>query len=397
MKKLDYSPSIESNLKKNENIKNNKKSGKGNIIFVVLFFLIVLFPVFTFTPHKEISESENRMLTALDFSNAPGIGGKIDVAEKYFSDHLGGRDAMFRYVMGAKYYMFGVINYLDMTEGTEKGQWYSIDAYQEMDYTGVDPYLTEEQLEVDVNGLSKVNEWMKERNTPFVVMINPDKIEVEDQYLPKRYIKNKNGFRSDRFARALREKNVPVVLSKESLLSYEGDEHLFWDSTDVTHWNYLGAYLAYEQLMGELTKYKDVPVLTYEDFDFEEETVDSSFIWGIKWADTTKIWDFDNSMVDSDSDLPDELSFVQTYYHFHNYDLEDENSKILIAGDSYIEEYLMDPLKHSYTDVYFVIGYQNRDAVLQMTEMINPDVVLFEWASRMYPRMNGGVGAEWGL
>lgn len=383
-------------MEENKIVQSNKKKKRGNIIFVVLFFLLILFPVLTFTPKKDVSYSENRMLTALDFSNALGIGDKIDVAEKWFSDHLGFRDEMFRYVMGAKYYMFGVINYLDMTEGSD-GQWYSIDRYQEMDYTGVDPYLTEEQLEVDVNGLVKVNEWMKDRGTPFVVMINPDKIEVEDQWLPKRYIKNKDGFRADRFARALRQNGVPTVLSKEALLAYEGDEHLFWDSTDVTHWNYLGAYLGYENLMEELVKYKEVPVLSYDDFNFEEQTVDSSFIWGIEWADTTKVWNFDNSMIDSDSDLPEELSFVQTYYHFHNHDLEDENSKILIAGDSYIEEYLMDPLKHTYTDVYFVIGYQNRDAVLRMTEMIEPDVVLFEWASRMYPRMNGGVGAEWGL
>lgn len=382
-----------------ENIKNNQpnnKKRKGNIVFVVLFFLLILFPVLTFTPKKDVSYSENRMLTALDLSNAPGVGAKIDMTENWFADHLGFRDEMFRYTMGAKYYLFGVINYLGMTEGTD-GQWYSIDDYQEMDYTGVDPYLTEEQLEVDVNGLCKVNDWMKEHDTPFVVMINPDKIEVEDQWLPKRYIKNTNGFRSDRFARALREKDVPVVLSKEALLAYDGDEHLFWDSTDVTHWNYLGAFLGYQDLMKELTKYKEVPVMSYEDFDFEEETVDASFIWGIEWTDTTLAWNIDDSMVDLDSDLPEELSYVQTYYHYHNNDLEDENTKILIAGDSYIEEYLMYPLKHSYTDIYFVIGYQNRDAVLQMTEMLDPDVVLFEWASRMYPRMNGGVGAEWGL
>lgn len=383
-------------MENNKNNQLNNKKRKGNIVFVVLFFLLLLFPVFTFMPKREVSYSENRMLTALDLSNAPGIGAKIDMAEHWFEDHLGFRDEMFKYVMGAKYYMFGVINYLDMTEGYD-GHWYSVDRYQEMDYTGVDPYLTEEKLEVEVNGLVKVNEWMKEHDTPFVIMINPDKIEVEDQWLPKRYIKNTDGFRSDRFARALRKEGIPVVLSKEALLAYEGDEHLFWDSTDVTHWNYIGAFLGYEDLMEELVKYKDVPVMSYEDFDFEEETIDSSFIWGIKWEDTSLVWNIDNSMIDKDSDLPEELSYVQTYYHFHNSDLEDEGSKILIAGDSYIEEYLMDPLKHSYTDIYFVIGYQNRDAILQMTEMIEPDVVLFEWASRMYPRMNEGVGTEWGL
>ena len=116
--------------------------------------------------------------------------------------------------------------------------------------------FNEEELETAKNNLIHFRDELKKKNIDFILLICPDKQLVYPEYVPN-YIKGKlpnNG--TEIFVEYIKNNtDIKVVYPKEELLKYKDKYQLYYKYD--AHWNTLGAYIEYTQLMKSLNLYID--------------------------------------------------------------------------------------------------------------------------------------------
>lgn len=133
------------------------------------------------------------------------------------------------------------------------------------DYMGLIPFA-EEELEAWLLYIEERYYWMKEQGIDYVFALAPTKALVYPENLPSRIFKIKNKLnkatRFQQLVKYLKDNSVvPVVDLRTELLSAKddlkqkgiADEYLLYYRTDF-HWNYLGAFLAYQAIVKEINK-----------------------------------------------------------------------------------------------------------------------------------------------
>lgn len=170
--------------------------------------------------------------------------------EEYFNDHMPYRNQLVRNTNLLKYFGFHE-NVGQVINGKDGWLFYSganaVNCYKRISYFD-EPYiqaLTENLIELDNK--------MAEQGIQFVVLILPNKEEVYDEYMPDYYIKLDQPNRTDVLVDyILNHSNIKVVYPKDEMRS-EKEKYQLYFKYD-THYNCLGAYIAYEQLLEELGK-----------------------------------------------------------------------------------------------------------------------------------------------
>lgn len=165
------------------------------------------------------------------------------------------------------------------------------------DYMGLIPF-TEKELQAWLLCIEERYYWLKEQGIDYVFALAPTKALIYPENLPSRIfnIKNKlnKATRFEQLVTYLKDNSVvPVVDLRTELLSAKedlkqkgiGDEYLLYYRTDF-HWNYLGAFLAYQAIVKEINKaypqYQFQPS-QLEDFSIHKRTdwVHVRFIYGL--------------------------------------------------------------------------------------------------------------------
>ena len=124
-------------------------------------------------------------------------------------------------------------------------------------YIGIEEYnFTEEELEIAKNNLIHFRDELKKKNIDFIFMVCPDKQFIYSEYMPD-YIKRKSiKSGTDIFIEYIKNNtDIKVVYPKEELLKYKDKYQLYYKYD--THWNNLGAYISYSELMKSLNIYVD--------------------------------------------------------------------------------------------------------------------------------------------
>lgn len=120
----------------------------------------------------------------------------------------------------------------------------------------IDQYIgknkpSDAEISLKLSVLKQMNNLSQQHDIPFLVVIAPDKQEVYPEYLPNNLHKSPNPNRLERLQNAmltnkidfidLRQKEIDA---KNTIGKRYGDLYLKGDS----HWNYLGAYVAYQAI-----------------------------------------------------------------------------------------------------------------------------------------------------
>ena len=111
--------------------------------------------------------------------------------------------------------------------------------------------LTDEELEIAKNNLINFRDELKKRNIDFIFMVCPNKHLIYEENMPD-YIKRKTKINAtDKFIEYM-EKNtdIKIVYPKKELLKYKDKYQLYYKYD--THWNEIGAYIGYNELMKEM-------------------------------------------------------------------------------------------------------------------------------------------------
>ncbi|QDU69432.1 alginate O-acetyltransferase AlgX-related protein [Engelhardtia mirabilis] len=119
-------------------------------------------------------------------------------------------------------------------------------------------------------------DWLTARDAEYVLLIAPEKQGVYPEHLPAWARVDVQYTRTDQVIAAMRERGLRVVDTRAALREAARSEEIYYPLG--THWNDLGGFVAYRELMGALVElYPGTPVLersNYRGFDPIERAPD---------------------------------------------------------------------------------------------------------------------------
>lgn len=172
--------------------------------------------------------------------------------EQFYQDQFGFRRTLIRLHGQMMLNLLQVSPVPDVRIG-EQGWIYYADASTLKDMRGEVRY-TPKELETWRKYLEGRKAWFNERGIAYVFTIAPNKASIYPEFLPDSIRKMRRPTRLDQLTEYLRENSSVQVLDlRQPLLEAKPEMPLLFYKTD-THWNDLGAYVAYRAIMEELAR-----------------------------------------------------------------------------------------------------------------------------------------------
>ena len=233
--------------------KQDKIKRKVNIIFVLVFAMLIILPGILLDSRSSISEEEHRYLT--EFPAIVNEDGRLNDEWKegfagYLYDRLGLR---------AQFISTAAVTKLDILRMTPsdiihvgKDGWYFYAFQNGIDIGRGEYYLSEEYLNILLENHQAISEYYASKGCEYYFMPLPGKPSIYPEYL------NVGNFTLgetviDQFTTTLNEQSsVNVIEVKESFVNNKDKGHIFLKQD--FHVNTFGSYLAYECILKEMNK-----------------------------------------------------------------------------------------------------------------------------------------------
>ena len=233
----------------------NFKNKFAIILILFLCFLIMPNIIYRiFYDSFDHTNYENRTLASKPIFMSTNINEYPKKYEEYFNDYLPFRNELVKLKNLNDIFVFKNIFSRRVLLG--KYKWlFTKDANLTEKYIGIEEYnFTEKELEKAKNNLIYFRDELKKKNIDFIFMVCPDKPFIYFKYMPD-YIKRKSiKSGTDIFVEYIKNNSdIKVVYPKEELLKYKDKYQLYYKYD--THWNNLGAYIGYSELMKSLNIY----------------------------------------------------------------------------------------------------------------------------------------------
>ncbi len=215
---------------------------------------------------NEAASGENRTLA--EFPVIRQIGDLWEFPadfENWFSDHLFFKDRLVELKSEMEIRLFGELESDEVILGTKKPWLFHCSSDgQPLETYKKTNYFTDEQMGEIAGNLSNLQSELNDAGIRFILMISPDKEQVYgSDYMPARFLVREGEGRTRQLIDYLRETvpDLTVVYPRETLAeaknALDGVDSLYYESD--THWNKAGAYLASEQLLGEIGRLTGCP------------------------------------------------------------------------------------------------------------------------------------------
>ncbi len=388
---------------------------KQNIVFAAAFIVMICVPLLLINREDgAISVDENRYLAArpkiVDDSGSINTAFAADF-ESWLNDNIGLRSLFVRLNAGLKYHVFrslssGGLGSSDFYLGPD-GEFNYAEKEMLLDYQHKNLY-TQEQLDEISMAYQRINDALEGRGIKYYYMQCRDKHRI----YPEQFMTSVNQYGDvslvDQVLTNLKTNTtVNVIDTTEVLMRGKGgaltdgetdraDEiqanagshqfgategETFGRYTDPSHWTEYGGYLAYRELMETLNAGADgsYPVLEPEDYDLTMEDQGTTLYGGIHEVDMQEAYH-----IKAPAAVEDDTMIVPlegTGHRIFTCDAADNDDVLLIIGDSYVENYILDDIAESFGTTIFVWGDYS-DKFMDFVELYHPTIVLNENAER---------------
>ena len=355
----------------------------NNFVFITLFLLVLFVPlIFAKWESGGVSEEENRNLAKFP---ALVTEGQFNSAftkdfEIWFMDHMGFRKWLIDENKELQQVVFNrSLTTSDVKVGRTGDYIYATDAIIK-DYAHVN-LRTEEVVAQIGQSYQAASDWLKEKGIHFYYVQCVDKHTI----YPERFISTVKQIgsvsKTDQVLTYLEnETTVNAIYFKGVLAESREQYDVFGHWGDSSHWTDRGAYIAYRYMMdriNESTNY-DLKVLEESDYVITEKRQ-----YGpegqVEHVESFEIADSKAKK----TDVSVQGKWAEDHRHsvWENPDAPNDY-RLLIMGDSYFNNHLVDELAESVREVWLVWGdytYEFTDVV----EHCNPDIVIYEYAERV--------------
>lgn len=208
--------------------------------FLIILCVALILPLLTFNFQKDYaSPIDNRMLTEWDLHTGD-ITGMVD---SYLDDRIGFRTEAIDTYTELNDAVFGMMIHPSYTYGQD-GYVFGHMSYENPEPTFYDLFCAY---------LKKVQDYCEEREVPFIYCLNPSKVTIYQQYLPKGY------HYQNKVNRIMREKleeyGVNYITNENLLRERSKSEQVYNVKYDAGHWNDLGAFYGTNHLLEKVSEY----------------------------------------------------------------------------------------------------------------------------------------------
>jgi hypothetical protein len=336
--------------------------------------------VFVDLAQDRVSVQENRML-----ANFP----EPDSMRRHPGDFIRGFDTWFKDSTGFREQMLALYNAMNRNRwlngvGYTAGQdIYLIGKQGHTYYAGYrgsliskfqgKQVLTDEQLANMATKLNEVKTYLDGKGIPLVVMLCTNKESIYPEFYPKSIKQGPEPIQLDVITRYLQEHtNVDVFNIKQALLVEKNNFMLYAVSSgDLSHYNEIGAFFAYRELMRHINNYlPEIVPYALKDIDI---SYDSTGIPNVSIKAGTAYKKLDPSFFD-DVNVRRPFSWENAAYENEEFDLP----VILFLRDSFAEEQRIGKYFAQHFGKAIFIHYQNMEHFEEYIDRYRPDIVVFE-------------------
>ena len=370
----------------------------SRIVFVVLFLLMIAIPMATTNlQNNKVSESENRRLTSQpELYHEDGSLNKNFLAdfEAWINDNIGQRARMVIHNARIQYYLFSVLsNNSNMYLGPHKELNYATETILK-DYQH-DNLYTEEQLREFAKSMQCLSDYAKKTGSEFYYYQCWDKHSIYPEHFPRTVIQRGEESKTDGLVRVLNDlSDVNVISPKNDLIKGKSEYSTYSVWGDPTHWTPRGAYIGYKNLMHAINngKEKTYKILQESDYNITITDQGSTLFGGIHRSDYLERFD----IIEPKASLTNEkleLYAEDQRHKFYTNNYIGNNTRLLVIGDSYFNNFLIDDLAESFHEVIIIWGDYLYD-FQHIIDEYNPDIVIVEAAERVDRRNAVIAGAK---
>jgi len=218
--------------------------------------------------------------------------------------------------------------------------------------------------------LNKINQYLCERNIPFIVMFCTDKESIYPEYYPDFVIKGPEPTSLDTVVDYISANtNINFFCIKENLLREKENWLLYpktGDGYELCHYNETGSFIAYQELMRRINRYfPNLKPFTFEDVDITYRINGSSSLTLKQEKNYRKI----------------ESRFFEDAVEFENEDLS--LPTLLLLCDSYADWFINYLPQHFGRTI--IHHWYTLNRLDEYIDLYKPDIVVFESAERAIP------------
>lgn len=341
---------------------------KLKTIFIMAVIILLLVPIVTFNIESpSVSAIDNRELTEFDIHSDD----KTDMIDSYVKDRVGFRTNAIS--------AFTVLNDRLFHEMIHPTYTYGQDGY--VFFKIGQEYADEEFIEAFCQYLKKIQDYCEERNVPFIYCLNPGKVSVYSEYLPKGYHYKNKVIKC--IVENLEKYGVNYVNNYEVLKEKSKTEQVYNKKYDAGHWNDLGAFYGINTILNKVNEY--FPVVrenTMEDFDISTEIQESLPVSYFRIDEEVPV--FSNKKSDMIVDKTEDYASIKldSSHRAFTYLENKENQElpdVLFFRGSYVigrERFL----ESRFSELCAVHNYENLLDFEYYFNIVQPDCVIVETA-----------------
>ncbi len=343
------------------------------IISIILFFSIILTPIFFFNFKPDtISEIDNRKLAENPFTQEGSLTTNIG---NYISDRIG-----FRNEMISAYAIFNDKLFNKMVHPTYS---YGKDGYV------FGAGMTTKGLFSDyhiafADMVLEIQNYCEDRDIPFIFVFNPAKPAILTEYIPTE--KNYSRDWVDKFMKELDARNINYIDNTVTLKNATNNgKAVFNQKYDANHWNSLGAFYGTNAI---LEKMKEVLPNTHinqlNEFNVSEKV--EKYLPVSKFPIDEKVYTYSikNNVTSTTDSYNKLLEIDQSYSAFGVYTNEKRKNEgapsALVFQGSYMNGYGLPFMMNALGEYVYVHDYQNIMNLPYYINIFKPECVVFEVA-----------------
>lgn len=356
-------------------------------VFIVLFFIMTGMPLIaTELQRGRIAEAENRIAAPVpDILEKDGTLNEHynKDFETWINDNIGYRSSMIKNHARLQYYLFGNLGRnSDMYLGPRGELNY---ATEEMlkDYQHANLY-PEEYLQETAKNMQRLSDYAQERGAQFYYYQCWDKHSIYPEYFPETVVQTGDESKTDGIVRALKEHSaVHVISPKQELLDEKPDHASYSVWGDPTHWTERGAYTGYLQLMRAINENAEKPfrILQERDYIITEPDQGKTLFGCIHRTEHLESFRIKEPKAVPASRLYASYAKEWKQRVLIN-DSVDNDTCLLVIGDSYFNTFIIDDLAESFHETIFIRGEYLAD-FRKIVDTCGADIIVLETAERV--------------
>lgn len=214
----------------------------ANTLLVLAVCLTIAIPAFCINlKPDQISVTENRTLAQPNWDS--GINGFMKSVSASIDDRIGLREAMMNLYTKVMFTTLNA-NHSDVIVGEDGWLFYNGDI---PDYSGSNN--TDEIVAHQIEVLTAIDAWCKERDITFILAVGPNKSAVYDNCMPAGIYQAEQS-KAQRITELLREQGIHASYTKDEMLLHRDETELYYKLD--THWNSYGARFMMEDMLTQL-------------------------------------------------------------------------------------------------------------------------------------------------